>query len=180
MKKWVVFLMIIFAIVICRTYLFMSFFKYEIIRESAAPVSVITNQKLLDDLKTSRSEDAIDNIIQDALRKTSSDLSFTFNKCYNEVNHLAESKNANCIGYAGFLSAIIQYKLNKSRHDKQWKVHHKVGKIYFLNENINKFFDSNFFKDHDFVTVENIETKEIIPIDGTVYDYFKINRVQLK
>ena len=95
-------------------------------------------------------------------------------------NHLVESKEANCIGYAGFLSAVIRYKLDRSKLDKQWKVHHKVGKIYFLNENINKYFDSNFFKDHDFVTVENTETKEVIAIDGTVYDYFKIKRVQLK
>lgn len=178
--KWGISLMIIFAVIICRTYLFMFFFKYEIIRESAMPISIITNQKLLNDLETNETEDSIDNIIQNALKKTSSDLSFTFNKCHSEVNHLVESKEANCIGYAGFLSAVVRYKLDRSKLDKQWKVHHKVGKIYFLNENINKYFDSNFFKDHDFVTVENTETKEVIAIDGTVYDYFKIKRVQLK
>jgi len=49
-----------------------------------------------------------------------------------------------------------------------------------MNENINRHFNSEFFRDHDFVTVENVKTKETIGIDATVYDYFRIDRIKLK
>lgn len=179
MKKWIIFLIIIFAAIFCRKYLFNAFFRYEIIKERS--VSKITNKDLKNNLdKDENSHDSVENIIQNSLDETSSRLIFTFNKCHTEVNRLVESKKTNCIGYAGFLASVIQYKIDQNGLNNQWKIHHQVGEIYFLDENINKHFDSKFFKDHDFVTVENIETNEVIAVDATVYDYLKIDRVTLK
>ncbi len=178
LKKWIIFLIIIFAGILCRTYLFNTFFKYKINREKS--VSTINNQNLKDELDNNETNNSIDDIIENSLVNTSSDLSFTFNKCNNNVNLLVESKKANCIGYSAFLASVLNYTIKKQGLNNQWKVHHQVGEIYFLNENINKHFDSKFFKDHDFVTIENIKTKEVVAIDATVYDYLKIDRVALK
>jgi hypothetical protein len=49
-----------------------------------------------------------------------------------------------------------------------------------LNTNINQYFTSLFVKDHDFVVLENTETKEKIAIDAALYDYFRINKIRLK
>jgi hypothetical protein len=158
--------------------LFNAFFKYDIIKERS--VSEITNQKLKKHLEENRSRNSIESIINDSLKETASDLNFTFNRCDNETNKLVESKKANCIGYSSFLASLIKYKLRQTGLNNQWKVHHKVGEIYFLNGNINQYFTSKFFKDHDFVIVENIETHEVIAVDATVYDYLKIDRIRLK
>lgn len=178
MKKWIILLIIIFAGIFCRKYLFNEFFRYEIIKER--PISKITNQALKSNLDENKSINSVEKIIQNSLDETSTSLNFTFNKCDTEVNSLVESKKTNCIGYAGFLASVIQYKIDQNGLNNQWKVHHKVGEIYFLNENINKYFSSGFFKDHDFVTVENTETNEVIAVDATVYDYLKIDRIKLK
>lgn len=177
MKKWWIFLIIIFIAILCRTYLFKIFFTYNVIKERT--VSNVANEKLKEKLDNEK-DNSIEDIIESSLDETASDLNFTFDHCDNETNKLVESKKANCIGYSAFLASIIKFKLNQNELTNQWKVHHKVGEIYFLNENINKYFDSKFFKDHDFVTVENVETKEVIAIDATIYDYFKINRIRLK
>jgi len=50
-----------------------------------------------------------------------------------------------------------------------------VEQLYFLGTNIHKYFNSSFFKDHDFVTIENKTTGEIFAVDPTVNDYLRID-----
>lgn len=64
--------------------------------------------------------------------------------------------------------------------DDEWGAKHKVGEIYFLGYNIHPLFKSEFFKDHDFVVIENRKTNEIIAVDPALYDYFRINKIRLK
>ena len=51
---------------------------------------------------------------------------------------------------------------------------HQIGQLHYLEINIHKYFNSSFFKNHDFVTIENRETEEIIAVDPTVNDYLYI------
>lgn len=178
MKKWGIFLIIIFAVVFCKAYLFRIFFSYDIIKERT--VLDIANEKLKNRLKETGGNKSVEDLIQDSLKETASTLSFSFDKCDHETDKLVETKKANCIGYSAFLASVIQFKLKQSGLQNDWKVHHNVGEIYLMNENINRHFNSGFFRDHDFVTVENVKTKEIIGVDATVYDYFRIDRIKLK
>jgi len=173
-KKWILFLIIIFAAVFSRNFLFSSLFRYEIIKERQ--IYPFENENLKDD-KPARE---IEEIIQNNLEQTSSVLAFSFERCENDPNLLLKTKKANCIGYSALLAALIQTELRKNKLDKKWEVSHEVGEIYFLNKNINQYFTSKFFKDHDFVVVENKETKERIAIDAALYDYFRINKITLK
>ncbi|MDQ1098760.1 MULTISPECIES: hypothetical protein [Chryseobacterium] len=60
-----------------------------------------------------------------------------------------------------------------------WKVHHQIGKVFLLNQIINEYLTSGFFKNHDFVAVENLKTQEAVIIDAAIYDYFRINRLPM-
>lgn len=178
MKKWGIFLIIIFAVVFCKAYLFRIFFSYDIIKERT--VLDIANEKLKNRLKETEKITTMEDLLQNSLKETASTLNFSFDKCDHETDKLVETKKANCIGYSAFLASVIQFKLKQSGLQNDWKVHHNVGEIYLMNENINRHFNSGFFKDHDFVTVENVKTKETIGVDATGYDYFRIERIKLK
>ena len=149
-------------------------FSYGIVKERK--VYVLENNSSIG----SGSADNIGELIQNSLKQTSSALKFSFGPCENDPNLLQRSGKANCIGYSALLAALLQAALNKHKLDKEWKVKHEVGEIYFLNKNINQYFTSKFFKDHDFVVLENTETKERIAMDASLYDYFRINKIRLK
>ena len=172
MKKFYTFLIIIFLIILIRSFLFNLFFSYKIINEKKV--------LKLEQKESSENSKNIEDIIDSELRKTSSLLSFTFNKCESEPNKLLKTKEANCIGYSAFLAASINNKFHLVGLSNEWKAKHKVGEIYFLGYNIHPHFKSKFFKDHDFVVIENIKTNEIIAIDPALYDYFRINKIRLK
>jgi hypothetical protein len=57
----------------------------------------------------------------------------------------------------------------------RWTAKPQIGQLYFLGTNIHKYFNSAFFKDHDFVTIENKKTGEILAVDPTVNDYLHID-----
>lgn len=172
MKKFYTFLVIILLIVLVRSFLFNFFFSYKIIDERKV---LKLEQKV-----SNKNSKSVEDIIHDELNETSSLLSFTFNKCDNDPNKLLESKKANCIGYSAFLSASINNKFYLESLNNEWKAEHKVGEIYFLGYNIHPLFKSKFFKDHDFVVIENRKTNEIIAVDPALYDYFKISKIKLK
>lgn len=174
MKKLVILLILIFAAVFGRNFLFNVFFRYEIIKERE--VYPIKNENEVQ----KKSNRNVEDIVHENLEKTASALNFSFGPCANDPSTLIITKKANCIGYSAFLAASVQNRLKEEGLDEDWKVSHEVGEIYFLNENINAYFTSRFFKDHDFVVVRNKKTKETIAVDPALYDYFRIDKITLK
>jgi len=174
MKKIGMFLILIFIIIMLRTILFNEMFSYEIIGERKIQ-KIYNNQSFLNN-----EEKNVEEIINRELKKSSSMLEFSFDRCENDPNKLINLKKANCIGYSAFLAASINEVLKFKNINREWVVKHKVGNIYFFNININSYFNSGFFQNHDFVIVENVKTKEIIVVDPSLYDYFKIGKVTIK
>lgn len=118
----------------------------------------------------------INEIIDYALNQTSKKLEFKLN---NPGKFMLTGK-ANCVGYSTFFCSYMIQLLNKNNLDNEWKVNHKVAKLKFLGVDIHQYFSSPSFKDHDFVVLENLKTKEKIAIDPALYDYTRIKRVSLK
>lgn len=159
-------------IIVFRNFLFNYFFSYQVINERK-------NFKLEKSVSSEKSNN-IEEIIHHQLNKTSSLLNFTFDKCDNEPNRLLKSKKANCIGYSAFLTASVNNELYFKGLNNEWIAKHKVGEIYFLRYNIHTLFKSKFFKDHDFVMLENKKTNETIAVDPVLHDYFRIDSIKLK
>jgi len=65
--------------------------------------------------------------------------------------------------------------LDKYELSGNWIAKPQIGQLNFLGINVHKYFNSQFFKDHDFVLIENKTTDEVFAVDPTVRDYLKIN-----
>lgn len=111
---------------------------------------------------------------------TSKQLNFTNDKNDIDPNKLINSKKAHCVGYASFFASTCNYLLEKYKLDGNWSAKPQVGKIYFLGTNIHEYFNNPFFKDHDFVTIENKITGEIFAVDPTITDYLYIDFVTIR
>ena len=141
-----------------------------------------TNEKFTDYIDASiakQNELKIEQIIKLSLSITSWQLNYTVNKNDNDPNKLINSKRAHCVGYASFFSTTCNYLLKKYAFDDLWIVRHHVGQLYFLGTNVHQYFHSPFFKNHDFVTIENKATGEMYAVDPTINDYLWIDFVTL-
>ena len=117
----------------------------------------------------------IEQIIKSALSITSKQLNFTSDKNYIDPNKLFESKTAHCVGYGTFFATTCNYLLKKHKLSENWIAKPQIGQIHILGVNIHKYFDSPFFKNHDFVTIENKTTGKVYAVDPTVNDYLNID-----
>jgi len=137
-----------------------------------------TNEKLTDYIDTSidnQTNPEIEQIVKHGLSITSRQLNFTSNKNDIDPNKLITSKTAHCVGYASFFATTCNYLLKRYNLADRWTAKPQIGQLYFLGTNIHKYFNSAFFKDHDFVTIENKKTGEILAVDPTVNDYLHID-----
>ncbi len=141
---------------------------------------LIKNDKLIDCIEINvkdKTDLDVKEVIKVGLIITSQQLSFTTTKTEQDPNKLICSKAANCVGYASFFTTTCNYLLKKYNLNHNWTSKLQIGQLYFLGINIHKYFYSPFFKDHDFVTIENKTTGEIIAVDPTLSDYFYIDFV---
>jgi hypothetical protein len=117
----------------------------------------------------------IGQIVELSLSITSNKLNFIADKNDNDPNKLINTKTAHCVGYASFFSTTCNYLLKKYSLDDSWSAKPQIGQLYLLGTNIHKYFNSPFFKDHDFVTIENKKTGQILAVDPTLNDYLYID-----
>ncbi|MFB9077963.1 hypothetical protein ACFFLS_04755 [Flavobacterium procerum] len=139
-----------------------------------------TNDKLVDLINSSAGKQTdldIEQIIELGLSITSKQLNFTVDKNNTDPNKLITSKTAHCVGYASFFATTCNELLKKYNLADTWTAKPQIGQLYFLGTNIHKYYNTPFFKDHDFVTIENKKTGQTFAVDPTVNDYLSINFV---
>ncbi len=117
------------------------------------------------------------DIIKIGLSTTSKQLNFRASKNDNDPNKLINSKTAHCVGYASFYATTCNHLLKKNNLANIWIAKPQIGQIFLFGKNIHKYFNSSFFKDHDFVTIENKITGEVFAVDPTLNDYLYIDYI---
>ncbi|HCS20320.1 MAG TPA: hypothetical protein DIW47_07130 [Bacteroidetes bacterium] len=122
----------------------------------------------------------IQQIIKLGLSITSGHLRFTTEKNELDPNKLIRSKTAHCVGYASFFATTCNELLEKYKLSDQWTAKPQVGELFLFGYNIHSLFNSSFFKDHDFVTIENKTTSEIFAVDPTIHDYLWIDFISFE
>lgn len=173
-----VFLILTAVGILLRGSIFRSLVTYKSIGEQA-------NYKVIDDqlatyINTNTNDvdfSEIQEIIRTGLSITADQLTFTAENNHNDPNKLIVSKTAHCVGYAYFFATSCNYLLEKYNLSSDWLATPHKGQLYLLGVNVHKYFDSPFFKDHDFVIVENLRTGERYAVDPTVNDYLWIDLV---
>lgn len=139
----------------------------------------LTDKSLIDKIenRSENGEHDLDGIVALAREITDEELTFTTSRASGNPNELFRTKRANCVGYAAMFNSIANYLIRKHQLQDELKAEHKVGQLDLLGIDLHQFFDSPFFRDHDYNLVVNKATGEIIAIDPTVSDYLWIGRV---
>lgn len=174
-------LIILVTGVVFRGWIYRQVVAYKSIGERVSYLA--TNKNLInyfEENTTNAKNPKIKEIIDIGLSITSQLLEFTVSKNYNDPNRLIDTKTANCIGYATFFSANCNYLLKKYALDDMWVATPHKGQLYMFGMNIHKYFKSPFFRDHDFVIIENKNTGETLAVDPSINDYLYIDYITLK
>jgi hypothetical protein len=133
---------------------------------------------LIDENARQATDPDIRQIIQLALSITAGQLQYTAEKNDADPNLLIHSKKAHCVGYAAFFATTCNALIKKYHLNPAWTAQPRIGQLWFLGINVHPCFQDPFFKDHDFVTIENPETGAVIAVDPTIHDYLGINWVR--
>lgn len=139
-----------------------------------------TADKLVDCIEAGvagKKDPDIQAIIRIGRSITSRQLTFTADQNDTDPNQLIHSRTAHCVGYASFFATTCNYLLKKYNLADTWMATSQVGQLYFFGTNIHQYFNTPFFKDHDFVTIKNKKTGAILAVDPTVSDYLCIDFV---
>ena len=142
----------------------------------------LTNEKLISKINHNISNINIDlnTIVEVANQITNEELSFTMSESSNNPNEIFDEKKANCVGYSSLFNSITTYIIFKNNLQDEIVAEHKIGEIYLFGVNLHQFFESQFFKDHDFNEIRNQKSGEQIFIDPSLSDNFRINRINVK
>jgi len=141
-----------------------------------------TNAQLIQYIEQNAGDEkdpGIRQIIKLALSLTSRQLNYTAKRNDNDPNKLISSKTAHCVGYAAFCSTTCNYLIRKYNLTGTWRARPEAGLLYFLGINVHPYFSSPFFKDHDFVIIDNLKTGERLAVDPTLNDYSGINFITI-
>ncbi len=169
--------LLLVTIILFRTWLFNHLVTYKSVgtRNNYS----LTDSSLINDLeKTTPASPQIDELTEHALSFTASHLTFSGHQQTADPNKLCYSHNAHCVGYAAFCAACCNH-LFKQNGVTAWQAQARAGQLYFLGVNIHPYFNSPFFKDHDFVLLTNTATGQTIAVDPSLYDYTFIKKVTL-
>ncbi|MFT6716541.1 MAG: hypothetical protein ACJA0Q_001185 [Saprospiraceae bacterium] len=141
----------------------------------------LTNEQLLKIIDTESANTNIDlkSLVKIANTVTCDKLRFTSNSTSIDPNELTITNQANCVGYSAMFNSTANYLIKKNNLNNHFEAKHCVGKLDFLGVDLHQFFHSKFFKDHDFNVIINTRTREIIPVDPSIYDYLLINEVTM-
>lgn len=120
---------------------------------------------------------SLEEIVEISLSVTNARLRFTSGKVSSNPNTVVGIGKANCVGYSALFSSIANQLFRKQRSGQSFRARHLVGRLYFFGVDVHPFFSSPFFRDHDFVEIEDVSIGEKIFVDPVVCDYLGIKRV---
>ncbi|MDX2070015.1 MAG: hypothetical protein SFV55_16430 [Haliscomenobacter sp.] len=164
-----------------RNWLFWQLFSYQSVGDQ--PIYAIKNPELRTYIERELPANSVKSpqfILKKALQLSAKQLHFSAARNHNDPNLLIDSHSAHCVGYAAFTTTICNELLHRYQLNAEWKAEARVGQIHFLGINVHPYFQSAFFKDHDFVVLRNLKTGEELAADPTVYDYLGIGLVRVK
>ena len=170
----------ILVLILFRGMIFRLAVKYNEI--GSRPEIEITSKKLIGKIDSKSENKKIDlkEILEIADNITKEELEFTTNRAPNNPNELIHTNQANCIGYSAMFNSISNYLIRKNDLQNEIASEHKIGQLELFGINLHQFFDSSFYRDHDFNEITNKQSAEKFFIDPSVSDYLRIKRVAKK
>jgi len=170
----------ILILILFRGIIFRLAIKYNEI--GTRPKIEITSGDLMERIerKSKDKKNDLKSIVEVADEITTTELKFTTNRASNNPNELINTKQANCVGYSAMFNSITNYLIRKNELQNEIEAEHKIGQLELFGINLHQYFESPFFRDHDFNEITDKKTGNKISIDPSVSDYLWINRISKK
>jgi hypothetical protein len=146
------------------------------------PSIAITNKHLIERIEeeSAGKELKVEGVLKIASKITRTELAFTSTIASKDPNELISTQEANCVGYAAMFNSVVHHLVREHALEDQLEAHHIIGQLKLFGVDLHQFFESPFFKDHDYNVVVDLQTGERIAIDPSVGDYLWIERVREK
>lgn len=180
-KRGLLFLLLLsLCLILFRGWIYRSLVTYESVGERTG--YSVTNEQLASVIleHPDPGSPGVREIIRTSLDITGKQLHFTAAKNDNDPNKLISWRSAHCVGYAHFFASSCNFLLEQHGFSDLWEAKVQVGQLYVFGTNVHRYFSSPFFKDHDFVSIENRETGEVYAVDPTMADYLGIGFVSYR
>lgn len=173
-------LIIIGTIYLLKNPLYNLFIHYSISGKRAYNYSPEEHlRKIMDEENVKFAPETVEEVIDLSLKITDRHLHYRFQKSSVDPNEICKTGSTHCVGYSAFFNTTFNYLIQKNKISG-WTTSQCYGGLFLFNINLNKLFDSPFFRDHDFNSIRNQKTGENIYVDPTVFDYLGIDRINAK
>lgn len=171
-------IVLVLLLVLFRGVIFRTLIRY--VEVNTRPTIEITNEKVLDiiEKRVSNKTMDLDAIANVAREITNEYLSFKLKAKTKDPNQLLNFNEANCVGYSALYNSIVHELIKQNSLHKEVRATHKVARLEFLGINIHSFFNSRYFRDHDYNEITNTKTGEVLVIDPSISDYLGIHYVR--
>ena len=180
MKRISISLLVLFTLLLYRTQIFNVLIEY--VPEQQVVVQELNNsywKNEVDKIISIHSFVGIAELNDRIVEIIASKLKFGKNQISADPNEFRDGSEAHCVGYSALNASLLTYACKKL-NSEIYKVSHVRGKIKFLGIEITSKIHGNFYKDHDFVKIENKSIDKHYFSDATIYELFKISRIKLK
>lgn len=178
MKRFGITLLVLFTLFLCRTQIFNTLIEY-----------VPEKEIMVIELKDSYWKSEVDQIILSntfvgipelndrIIELLTSKLQFGKKQTNTAPTKLRDKSVAHCVGYSALHASLLTYACKKLNFEK-YKVSHIRGKVKFVGIELTNNKYGNFYKDHDFVKIENLIKDQYYFSDATIYELLKISRIK--
>jgi len=174
------FILLIVIILFFRGFFYRSLISY--VDNGTRENIALTNPDLINlidtELKSKNTIYNLETIANTADKITRNTLKFSSSQVSKNPNDIFYSHKTNCVGYAAMFNSIANYIIINQNLQNEIQCHHKIGQLHLLGKNIHPFFDSPFFKDHDYDVILSKSEDNEIAIDPSVSDYLGIRRIR--
>lgn len=126
----------------------------------------------VDKISNSSSYQGVEEYNDLIVRLISSKLNFGSEQQEINPNDFRES-TAHCVGYSSLHASLLNYSFKESGYIAT----HVRGDIYLFGFQITDKLQSSFFKDHDFVRIENPSSGRFFYTDASLYEFTLISRI---
>jgi len=113
------------------------------------------------------------------LKNTTSNLEFSQEQNFNNINELKGLGRAHCVGYASYHTSVLNYAVERM-NSEYYSIDHVRGSIHFLGIDLSKLTNNPFFQDHDFIRIRNNNLDKEYFCDPSLFEFLRIDRIKLK
>lgn len=94
-------------------------------------------------------------------------------------NDFVSGSITHCVGYSSLHATLLNYTIDKLKLS-DCRVSHIRGQIFLLDFALTRPSNASFFRDHDFILIENTKRDQSYYSDASLYEFVKVDQIKSK